>query len=178
MPINHIWGMVNPMTAPLRHRTVTQAPVAGLPAQLSTPAVELHAARVLHAMQRFEDLDWTSVRTIRSGRVRSTWATTAAVREALHHLVITGLVEQGSETDTRGATRPRYRLTSLGENFVVHPTRLAQAVRKRANVTFDESFAATLAVCPEGYTLCLVAVTALTVPDTSRIPTPTPEPFF
>lgn len=154
-----------------------QPPVVGIPATTTTPAVELRAAKILAAMQRFEDLDWTSVRTIRSQRVRSTWATTDSVTEALGHLVRTGLVQQGSEVDARGATRPRYRLTEAGERAYIDPTRLAQE-KKRPMATFHELFVAIQAACPPGMALCLVPIATAEVMAAETLPRPTePSPF-
>jgi len=166
---------VGTTTVLVRHNLT--APVVGVPADTTTPDVELHAARILAAMQRFQDTTWTTAREIRSNRVRSTWANRATVLAALDHLIACGLVEEGKNVDQFRVIRMRYRLTPAGTRAYIHPTRVART-RKRVHVAFDEALAAAEAACPPGYILCMIPVDTAKILSLSRIPVPTEPPMF
>lgn len=154
-----------------------KTPVVDIPAQPSTPAVEIHAAKILAAMQRHNDTNWLAAREIRGSRVRSTWATRDTVLAALDHLIACGLVEEGKNVDRFNTTRMRYKLTEAGRRAYIHPTRTAKT-RKRANVAFDEAMALAASLCPPGFVVCLALASAVAAADESTLPRPTePSPF-
>lgn len=132
--------------------------------ELSQPATDhtldktKNAARILAAMQRFDDTEWMAPRTIQADRVRSTWADAAAVREALEHLSAAGLVDFWLYTDPNNIGRPRYRLNDAGKAVTIHHTNTIREQRKpkTPEKTFEELWTEANAKAPEGKILILL----------------------
>lgn len=117
-----------------------------------------NAARILAAMQRFDDTEWLAPRIIQADRVRSTWADAASVREALEHLSAAGLIDFNLYIDPNNIGRPRYRLNAAGAAVDIHHTHIVREPRKPKvpEKTFEQLWNEANAKAPEGKSLILI----------------------